>query len=95
VKLQGSVDSSAETITTLERTVAMGVEDYDLLMEGNKSLLAECDVLHERSENLDFELMKARASAAEDIAALEARVKSAEARIMDVTAAGKKCLSDF
>lgn len=73
----------------------MGVEDYDLLMEGNKSLLPECDVLHERSENLDFELMKARASAAEDIAALEARVKSAEARIMDVTAAGEKCLSDF
>jgi hypothetical protein len=50
--------------------VAVGIEDYDLLMEGNKSLLAERNALRERSEYLESKLMKAHASTVEDIAAL-------------------------
>jgi hypothetical protein len=75
--------------------VDAGLEDYELLMNGNKSLLAEHDALHERSEDLESELMKARASAAEDIAAFEARIKSAEAHAVDVAAAGEKNFGDF
>jgi hypothetical protein len=49
--------------------MASGLEDYDLVMEGNKSLLAERNTLHECSEDIESELMKAHASAAENIAA--------------------------
>jgi hypothetical protein len=72
--------------------VVAGIEDYNLLMEGYKSLLAECNALH---EDLESEPTKARASAAEDIATLEARIKFAEAHTVDVAAAGEKRLSDF
>jgi uncharacterized protein involved in exopolysaccharide biosynthesis len=68
-KLQGSVDSSVETVATLQRSMASGLEDYDLVMEGNKSLLAERNTLHECSEDIESELMKAHASASENIAA--------------------------
>jgi hypothetical protein len=44
---------------------------------------------------LESELTKAHASATEDVAALEARVKSVEAHTMDVAAASEKHLSDF
>jgi hypothetical protein len=57
-------------------------------MEGNKSLLAERDALREHSEDLESELTKVRASATENVAALEARVRSAEAHAVDVPAAG-------
>jgi hypothetical protein len=47
------------------------------------------------SLSLESELTKARASAVEDVAALEARVKSAEAHAKDVAAASERHLSDF
>jgi predicted nucleic acid-binding Zn-ribbon protein len=75
--------------------VDAGIEDNALLMEGNKSLLAECNALHKRSEDLEAELAKARTSVTEDITALEARIKSIEAHTMDVAAAVEKCVSDF
>jgi hypothetical protein len=70
--------------------VDAGIEDYNLLLEGNKSLLAKHNTLHDRSEDLEFELTKTRASAIKGIAALEAKIKSAKAHFMDVAAAGKK-----
>jgi hypothetical protein len=72
-----------------------GIEDYDLLMEGNKSLLLECNALCEHFEDMESELTKAHASAAENNAAMEARIKSVEAHTMDEAAAGEKCLRDF
>jgi replicative DNA helicase len=80
-KIQGSVDSSAETIATLQQSMVAMIEDYDMLMEGNKSLLAERNALHECSKDLVSELTKAHASATEDIVALEARVRSAKANV--------------
>jgi hypothetical protein len=75
--------------------VASGLEDYELLMKGNRSLLAECDALHDRAKDLESELTKAHASAIENIAALEARIRSAEVHTVDVAAAGEKCFGDF
>jgi hypothetical protein len=60
-----------------------------MLMEGNKSLLAKRNALRERSEDLESELTKGRSSAVEDIAALEARIKSVEAHSVDVAVAGE------
>jgi hypothetical protein len=54
-----------ETIITLRCSVASGLEDYYLMMEGNKSLLAERYSLHESSEDLESKLTKARASSVE------------------------------
>jgi hypothetical protein len=48
-----------------------------------------------RFADLEFELAVARASDAGHIAALEARVRAAEAHIVDEAAAGKKRLVDF
>jgi hypothetical protein len=64
-------------------------------MEGNKSLLAQRDALREHSEDLESELTKVRASATENVAALEARVRSAEAHAVDVPAAGEKRIGSF
>jgi hypothetical protein len=50
-ELQGSVDSSTETITTQQRSVDAGIKDYNLLLEGNKSMLVECDALCNRSKD--------------------------------------------
>jgi hypothetical protein len=75
--------------------VAIGIEDYNLLMLGNESLLAECNELCYHTEDLDSELAKVRTDAAEDIAALGAKLKSTEAHNMDIAAAGEKHLKDF
>jgi hypothetical protein len=52
----------------LQRSLDAGVEDYELLMEGNKSLLVESDMLRDHDADLEPELAKARARAAKDIA---------------------------
>jgi hypothetical protein len=93
MELHGSVDGSAETIAVMPHSMDAGVEEYNLLLEGNKSLLAKRNALRERSEDLEAELTKARTS--EYIAALEAKVKSTEAHIVDIAASDEKCLSDF
>jgi hypothetical protein len=40
-----------------------GVDDYNLLLEGNKSLLAESNDFHYRCEDLKAELVEARSNA--------------------------------
>jgi uncharacterized protein YydD (DUF2326 family) len=94
-ELQKSVDSSAETITVLQHSVDDGVEDYNLLMAGNESMLAEHNELRYRSEDLESELSKVRASTTEDIAALEAKIRSAKAHATDVAVTSEKCLYYF
>jgi hypothetical protein len=84
-----------ETIITLRCSVASGLEDYYLMMEGNKSLLAERYSLHESSEDLESKLTKARASSVEKNAALEIRIRSAEANAMGVVATDEKRFCDF
>jgi hypothetical protein len=73
--------------------VAAGIEDFGILLDGNKSLLAEHNVHCEPSGDLEAELMKART--AKNIAALEAKIRSADAHSMDVAAASEKCFRNF
>jgi hypothetical protein len=86
---------SAETIITLQRFVYPGIEDYNLLQVDNNSLLAKCDELCYRYEDLEYKLVKVCSSAAEDIAALESRIRSTEAHSVEVAAAGEKRLIEF
>jgi hypothetical protein len=79
-------------ITVLERSLAHAIEDYNLLMAGNESMLAERNELCYRTEDLESELEKVRVDAAENIAALEAKLKSAELHSVDVAADGEKHL---
>jgi hypothetical protein len=72
-----------------------GVEDYNLLMAGNESMLAESNNLSHCTEDLEFELAKVCAATAADVAALETKIESVESHNVDVTAAGEKCLKDF
>jgi hypothetical protein len=79
----------------LECSLLRSVEDYNLLMVGKESLLAERNKLHYRTEDLEAEPAKARADAVENIAALEAKLKSVEAHSVDFVADGEKRLQDF
>jgi hypothetical protein len=93
--LKASAVESAETIDMLLNSVYSGIEDYDLLQEGNKSLLAECDEMRYHCEDLESALVRVCSSAVKDIAALESRIRSVMAYSMEVAATGKKRLSDF
>jgi hypothetical protein len=93
--LKASTVESAETIDTLQHSMNSKIEDYNLLQEGNKNLLAKCDELRYHSKDMDSELARVRSSVAEDIAALESRIRFAEAHSVEVAAVGEKCLSNF
>jgi chromosome segregation ATPase len=93
--LQKSIDSSAEDVTLMRWSLEAGIEDYDLLLEGNNSLLTECTTLRDHAADLESELAEARANATKDIATLETRVQSAKAHVVDIAAAGEKRLVDF
>jgi hypothetical protein len=82
-------------ISRLQRAMDIGVKDYTLLMEGNKSLLAECDDFHHHYEGLEVEVAEVRSDAKKKVADLETRVKSAEAHSVDITAADEERLRDF
>jgi hypothetical protein len=86
---------SAETIATLQRAMDTGIEDYNLLMDGNKSLLAEHDEFCYCSDHMETELVKIRSDAEKNITDLEARIRSAEAHSIDVAATGEKQLRDI
>jgi hypothetical protein len=58
-----------------------GVDDYNLLLEGNKSLLAERNDFHYRCEDLKDELAEAHYDAQKKTTDLESRVRAAEAAI--------------
>jgi hypothetical protein len=83
---------SAEMIGMLQRSVDAGIEVYNLLMEGNKSLLAERDEFRYLSNDLETELAS---SAEKSVADLEARIKSAETHNVDVAATSEKRLRDL
>jgi hypothetical protein len=72
-----------------------GVEDYNLLMEGNKSLLAEHNDFHYRCEDLKVGLLEVRSDAGKRTFDLEARVMAAKAHSVDVAATDVKQLMDF
>jgi hypothetical protein len=72
-----------------------GVEDYNLLMAGNSSLLAKRNDFHYRCEDLEKELAEVRSDTGKRIADMEAKVKSAEAHSIDAATVGKKQLRDF
>jgi hypothetical protein len=79
----------------LQRAVDSGIEDYDLLLEGNKSLLDVRNDLQYRCEDLHVELAEVRSDAKKRIADLEAKVKTTEAHNIDIAAVGKKRLKGF
>jgi hypothetical protein len=89
-RLRATVEEPTGTIAMLQRSVFAGIEDYDLLMEGNKSLMAARDEFRYRCEDLKVELARVGSDAEKNIADLEARLKSAEAHSVDVAAAGEK-----
>jgi hypothetical protein len=80
---------------TLQCAVDNVIEDYDLLLEGNKRLLAERDDLCFCCEDLQAQLAEVRADAKKQIAYLEVKVESAEAHIIGVPVAGERRLKDF
>jgi hypothetical protein len=95
VELQRSVDSSTEAVISLQQKLEAGIEDYELLRDGNNSLLVECNALQDQVIDLESKLAEDKARAAKDIAALEVKVVSAEARAMDEAASGEKHFVDF
>jgi hypothetical protein len=94
-QLKATTAESAETSSMLQHAVDNGIEDYSLLMEGNKSFLAERKDFDYHCEDLKVELVEVRSNAKKRIANLEARVKSIEAHSIDVAGAGEKRLRDF
>jgi hypothetical protein len=80
---------------TLQCAVDNGVEDYNLLMAGNSSLLAKRNDFHYRCEDLEKGLAEVRSDSGKRIADMEAKVKSAEARSIDAATVGEKQLRDF
>jgi hypothetical protein len=94
-QLKATTAESAETIGMLQRAMDNRVEDYNLLMEGNKSLLAERNDINYRCVDLKIELAEVHSDSEKKTADLEVRVKTAEAHSVDVATAGEKQLRDF
>jgi hypothetical protein len=80
---------------TLQHVVENRIEDYDLLLKRNKSLLADRDDFRYRCEDLQAELAEVRSGTKKKINDLEAKVESTEAHIADVAAVDEKRLKDF
>jgi hypothetical protein len=76
--------------STLQHAVDNGVKDYNLLMAGNESLLAERNDFCYHCEDLEKELTKVCSDAEQRTAALQLKIKSAEAHSLDVAAASQK-----
>jgi hypothetical protein len=79
----------------LQCTVDNGIKDYNLLMVGNASLLAERNDFRYPCEDSEKELAGGRSNAKKRITDLEAKVKSAEAHGIDVATAGERQLRNF
>jgi hypothetical protein len=88
--LKTAATEFAEMIGMIQRTVNNGIEDYNLLMEGNKRLLAEHDEFLYCYKDLNVELGEVRSDAKKRTAALVLKVKSAEAHNINVATADKK-----
>jgi chromosome segregation ATPase len=63
-ELQKFVDNSTEVVTSLRQAREAGIEDYELLKDGNSSLLVERNALQDRAADLESELAGAKTSAA-------------------------------
>jgi DNA repair exonuclease SbcCD ATPase subunit len=68
-----------EDRNALQRAVDHSIEDYILLVIGNKSLLSERNDLKSHCEDLQAALAKARSDAKKRVADLDARVKTVKA----------------
>jgi hypothetical protein len=77
-----------EDKNVLQHAVDHSIEDYNLLVIGNKSLLSECNDLKCRYKDLQAALLEACSDAKKRAADLEARVKTMKAH-------GEKCLRYF
>jgi hypothetical protein len=75
-QLRDTTTESTKTISTLQRVVDNGIEDYCLLMEGNKSLLAEHNDFYYCCE--DLKLAMVCSDAKKRTADLEVRVKASK-----------------
>jgi hypothetical protein len=94
-RLKTTTVESAETIAMLQCAVDAGIEDYNLLLDGNKSLLVERDDFCYCCEDLGIELARVHSDAEKSAADLDSRIRSAGAHSIDVAAAGEKRLRDF
>jgi hypothetical protein len=79
----------------LRRVVDHGIEDYNLLVAGNKSLASEHDELKSHCQGLQAKLANTRCDIKKRVATLEVEVKSAEAHNIDVVSIGEKHLREF
>jgi hypothetical protein len=77
-----------EDKNALQCAVDHGIEDYNLLVIGNKSLLSERNDLKCRCEEVHAALAEAHSDAKKRVAELEARLKDGKAH-------GEKRLRDF
>jgi hypothetical protein len=94
-QLTTAIVESSKTISKLRHSFDNGVEDYNLLMAGNESMLAERNDLHHHAEDLESELAKVRTAAATDVTVLETKIESAKVDRVDVVASSEKRLKDF
>jgi hypothetical protein len=93
--LQRRIVELDEVTGTLHRAMDNSTKDYNLVVAGNKKLGSQQDQLKHHCENLQAELAQVRSDTEKQVADLEARVKSAEARSIDAAAKGEKKLRDF
>jgi hypothetical protein len=78
------------------RIEASGLLALMLPVDARRWVLADNnDTMHERSEDLESKLTKVCASTIKNVAALEERIKSAEAHVVDVDSIGEKRFGDF
>jgi hypothetical protein len=75
--------------------VDLCIEDYNLLVAGNKKLTSERNELKHRCTDLHAALVEVHSDAQKRIDGLEARVKSAEACIINAATNGEKRLKEF
>jgi hypothetical protein len=79
----------------MKGVIAEASKDYEVLQLANSSLLSERNGARWRCEDLENDLKKANADSTARISALEATVKSVEARSVAVAATSNKRLSHF
>jgi hypothetical protein len=79
----------------LQHDIDHGIEDYNLLVIGNKSLASEYDELESQCKGLQAKLAKTHSDSRKRVAGLEVKVRSAEAHNIDVASGGEKHLREF
>jgi hypothetical protein len=94
-QLKAATTESTEAISMLRGTVNARIKDYVLLLDGNKSLVAECDDFRYHCEDLQAEFAEVHSNAEKRTINLESKVKSAKAHSVEVAATDEKWLRDF